>query len=60
VQNVEPNAEIGQKGAFCKGLKLHQDRCICLPFPPLGNQRNQTMAKSYSGLGSFSKYPISS
>jgi len=20
VQNVEPNAEIGQKGAFCKGL----------------------------------------
>ncbi len=22
VQNVEPNAEIGQKGAFCKGLNL--------------------------------------
>jgi len=23
VQNVEPNAEIGQKGAFCKGLRLY-------------------------------------
>jgi hypothetical protein len=22
VQNVEPDTEIGQKGAFCKGLKL--------------------------------------
>ncbi len=22
VQNVEPNTEIGQKGAFCKGLSL--------------------------------------
>jgi len=22
VQNVEPDAGIGQKGAFCKGLKL--------------------------------------
>jgi len=22
VQNVEPDTEIGQKGAFCKGLRL--------------------------------------
>ncbi len=24
VQNVEPDAEIGQKGAFCKGLLLNK------------------------------------
>jgi len=26
VQNVEPNAEIGQKGAFCKGLTVFTAR----------------------------------
>ncbi len=29
VQNVEPNAGIGQKGAFCKGLKIGQQRLGC-------------------------------
>ncbi len=26
MQNVEPNAEIGQKGVFCKGLKLSNEK----------------------------------
>ena len=24
MQNVEPDTEIGQRGAFCKGLNLHE------------------------------------
>ena len=33
VQNVEPNAEIGQKGAFCKGLIGLKSECSTNRIP---------------------------